>query len=151
MAALEPFRKTGKFQVLEHTEVTQIDLKAPTDPCCKLTVVLHDGSELECDYLWAAVGVELDASRHPLLREVMQSHPITTIQGLPHLTEDLQWNEHLPLFVMGEMAALHLGPGAVNLMGGRAGASRVSRRLKQLFPDCFSTCKAHHELQANAA
>ena len=31
---------------------------------------------------------------------------------------------------MGEWSALELGPGAVNLMGGRAGAARLAHHMK---------------------
>lgn len=55
-----------------------------------------------------------------------------TIEGLPVLTEDLQWGTELPLFVMGAYAALELGPDAGNLSGSRAGAERVGSKLNEL-------------------
>ncbi len=53
--------------------------------------------------------------------------------GLPILTEDLRISAGVDFFVMGEYAALSLGPGAVNLMGARAGAARIARELRPLF------------------
>jgi len=54
------------------------------------------------------------------------------IEGLPILTEDLQWGKELPLFVMGAYAALELGPDAGNLSGSRGGAERVGSKLNEL-------------------
>ncbi|OAV88954.1 hypothetical protein PTTG_09065 [Puccinia triticina 1-1 BBBD Race 1] len=50
------------------------------------------------------------------------------IEGLPLLTEDLQWGKELPLFVMGAYAALELGPDAANLSGSRGGAERIGSK-----------------------
>ncbi|POW14846.1 hypothetical protein PSHT_07286 [Puccinia striiformis] len=54
------------------------------------------------------------------------------IEGLPVLTEDLQWGKELPLFVMGAYAALELGPDAANLSGSRGGAERIGSKLNEL-------------------
>ncbi|KAA1115112.1 hypothetical protein PGT21_031735 [Puccinia graminis f. sp. tritici] len=54
------------------------------------------------------------------------------IEGLPLLTEDLQWGKELPLFVMGAYAALELGPDAANLSGSRGGAERIGSKLNEL-------------------
>jgi hypothetical protein len=53
--------------------------------------------------------------------------------GLPILTEELRITAGADFFVMGEYAALSLGPGAVNLMGARAGAARIAKELRPLF------------------
>lgn len=54
------------------------------------------------------------------------------VEGLPLLTEDLQWGKELPLFVMGAYAALELGPDAGNLSGSRSGTERVASKLNEL-------------------
>ncbi|CAH7681885.1 hypothetical protein PPACK8108_LOCUS14552 [Phakopsora pachyrhizi] len=54
------------------------------------------------------------------------------VEGLPFLTEDLQWGDKLPLFVLGAYAALELGPDAGNLSGTRGGAERVVSKLNEL-------------------
>jgi len=46
------------------------------------------------------------------------------------LDPDLRVARDHNVFVLGEAAALQLGPGAVNLMGGRAGAARVVRAIR---------------------
>ena len=48
---------------------------------------------------------------------------------LPRLTDELQNQEDINAFVMGEHAGLTLGPGSVNLMGARAGAARVAAAI----------------------
>ena len=49
---------------------------------------------------------------------------------LPKLTDDLRIAEDINAFILGQHAGLTLGPGSVNLMGGRAGAARVAEALK---------------------
>ena len=44
------------------------------------------------------------------------------------LSTDLQWGS-LPLFVVGALAGLQIGPGALNLMGARHGADIVATKL----------------------
>jgi hypothetical protein len=51
---------------------------------------------------------------------------------LPRLTEDLRIREDINAFILGQHAGLTLGPGAVNLMGGRAGAARVAQAIGYL-------------------
>lgn len=62
----------------------------------------------------------------PFLHSLQHSHPIDTIGDLPILTDDLKYNDDIPLFFMGALAALRLGPGAANLAGARQGAERVA-------------------------
>ena len=51
---------------------------------------------------------------------------------MPRLTEDLRIREDINAFILGQHAGLTLGPGAVNLMGGRAGAARVAQAIGYL-------------------
>jgi hypothetical protein len=68
------------------------------------------------------------------LQSILKSHPIEICNdSLPCLTDDLQWREDLPLFVVGGYSALQVGPGAFNLEGGREGANRVALKLAELF------------------
>lgn len=45
--------------------------------------------------------------------------------------EDLSWDEGCPLYVMGALAQLQLGPDALNLAGGRHGAARVATSIRK--------------------
>ena len=59
----------------------------------------------------------------------------------------------LDLFVMGQYAGVQLGPGALNLMGGRAGAARIARALTRRNPAlglCAYPTGGAHELEVEA-
>lgn len=84
------------------------------------------------DYIYYATGAKADIKAMPLLKPLLQSHPIKTVGGLPCLTYDMQWSKEVPLFVAGRFAGLQLGPGAANLEGARVGAERIAWRLQEL-------------------
>jgi hypothetical protein len=42
--------------------------------------------------IWLATGTPLDIRTHPLLVDVLQRHPIDTVNGLPVLDEHLRWS-----------------------------------------------------------
>lgn len=87
------------------------------------------------DYIYYATGAKADIKAMPLLKSLLQSHPIETVGGLPCLTYDMQWSKDVPLFVAGRFAGLQLGPVAANLEGARAGAERISWRLQEILED----------------
>ncbi|KAK5095222.1 hypothetical protein LTR24_003189 [Lithohypha guttulata] len=68
----------------------------------------------------------------PFLSTLRASHPITTLAGLPKLSEELSWSDEVPCFFTGALAALRLGPGAANLAGARSGAERVAWAVEEL-------------------
>ncbi|KAL7271812.1 hypothetical protein RUND412_005400 [Rhizina undulata] len=83
-------------------------------------------------YIYYATGVKPSVPSLPMLQELHETHPIECKWGLPWLTDDLQWREYVPLFVVGRLASLRLGPGAGNLEGARGGAERVGWRMDEL-------------------
>ena len=74
--------------------------------------------------IWLATGTSLDIQTHPLLADVLQRHPIDTVNGLPVLDEHLRW-PGCELFLMGPWAALRVGPVARNLFGGKLASDRI--------------------------
>ena len=48
--------------------------------------------------------------------------PVDIHGGLPDLRPDLSWAVGVPFHILGAYAALQLGPGALNLVGSRAGS-----------------------------
>lgn len=88
--------------------------------------------QLNFDYLVSATGSKIDINEVSFIKEFIKHHPIETTNGLPHLTEDLQWNTDIPLFVMGGFAALELGPSSFNLGGSRDGAERIANRMNDI-------------------
>ena len=61
----------------------------------------------------------------------LSKHMEIICNRLPKLTDELRINNGINAFILGEHAGLTLGPGSVNLMGARAGASRVAEALKK--------------------
>ena len=85
-----------------------------------------DAAVSSVDYIVFATGVQTDIRTIPFLSSLHAQHPIDTVGGLPCLTDDLKWNDAVPLFVTGRLAGLRLGPGAPNLVGARIGAERIA-------------------------
>lgn len=78
------------------------------------------------DYMYFATGIQTDFRSLPYLQNMIAQHPIEGRGGLPCLNEDLMWKNGIPLFMIGRMAALRLGPGAANLGGAKVGAERIA-------------------------
>lgn len=76
------------------------------------------------DRIWLATGSQLDATANPLLQQVLNTHPLEIVNGLPVVDEYLCW-QGCELFVMGGLAVLRVGPTARNLSGARATSDRI--------------------------
>lgn len=87
------------------------------------------------DYIYYATGAKADITTLPVMQQMLESHPIATINGLPCLTDELQWTKNVPLFVAGRFAGLRLGPGAASLEGARTGAERIVCRLQEVLEE----------------
>ena len=94
-------------------------------------ICFDDDTDCRADKVWLATGSRTDANSDPLLQQMMAQHPIGLHKGLPDVGPTLRWAEEVPLYVMGGMAALQLGPDATNLAGGLRGACRISDELKE--------------------
>lgn len=119
-ARMERCVKQGTLKVCEYAEVITASLEDDF-----WTVVLSDDEVLSADYIICATGTFVDISTDPLLKDLQRTHPIQVLANLPVLTERLQWGE-APVFLMGNIAALELGPDAVNMNGATRGALRIS-------------------------
>ncbi|KAF4975493.1 hypothetical protein FZEAL_7724 [Fusarium zealandicum] len=86
------------------------------------------------DYLYFATGIQTEFTSLPYLRTIMDKHPIEGRGGFPCINNDLMWNDDVPLFMMGRLAALRLGPAAPNLGGAQVGAERVAWAIEDLVP-----------------
>jgi len=107
--------------LVEVHEFTEI-VSAAWDGCWTLT--LNTDEVIVADYLVCATGTHIDISADPLLANLQAIHPLPLVGGLPVLSERLQWGE-LPIHLMGNTAALELGPDAVNMSGALRGAYRI--------------------------
>ena len=85
---------------------------------------------MECDVLLLGTGADLDLDQYDVFTELRRECPIEVCNGLPVLQHDLSWAPNEQVYVMGALAAVQLGPDALNLAGARHGACRLARRLR---------------------
>lgn len=78
------------------------------------------------DHIIFCTGMSPSFTDIPFLQTLRKDYPIGTLGGLPVLNDELAWNDEVPCFFTGALAALRLGPGAANLAGARLGAERVA-------------------------
>ena len=131
----------SRFAMNECTEIHSVDLM----PDGSLEATLSDFSCWQGDMIWLATGFANKVENHPILEKLSRSLPIQTVNGLPALNTDLSWGcnsddeeseegwkllARRRCWVMGAMAALELGPDALNLMGARRGAVHVSKAIR---------------------
>jgi cation diffusion facilitator CzcD-associated flavoprotein CzcO len=110
------------LDLLENCQVRQIQWCHAPPP--RWQVIVEGGVSLEADYIWLATGYRFDVEMDPLFQDLLVQHPTQVVGGLPVLQEDLRW-PGCQLYVMGGLAALHLGPTARNLSGARAASYRM--------------------------
>jgi cation diffusion facilitator CzcD-associated flavoprotein CzcO len=124
LTQLRQLSREGKITFYEHCQVAQATWKDSWKLCCD-NYAAHDCiHQSQIDRIWLSTGTTLDASCNPLLQNVMKTHPIPIINGLPILDDHLRWRG-CELFVMGGLAALRVGPSARNLSGARMASDRI--------------------------
>lgn len=82
------------------------------------------------DHICFATGIQTDFTTLPYLQTMLQKHPIKGFGGFPCVTEDLMWNEDVPLFCAGRLGALQLGPAAPNIGGAKVAAERIALAIE---------------------
>ena len=169
---LRGFVARGRFAAMEGAEVASVAWEeGPRGLGYEASLAARDGSWLvtfstgevaSFDAIWCATGTVLDARRDPLLRGTVEFAAgradlpnAPTLEGgrTPVLDADLRLVPGLDLFVEGQYAGVQLGPGALNLMGGRAGAARIARALTRRNPAlglCAYPTGGAHELEVEA-
>ena len=101
----------------------------------KFHVFLDDGSEEESyDMIWLATGAQNHIDHYSALSNLRKALPVRVVNGLPVLNTDLSWQDpdgvdtdepawkqvaRKRVWCMGALAALELGPDALNLVGAR--------------------------------
>lgn len=89
-------------------------------------LALGDNTTLVADRVWLATGTRPDIGSARCLAELVADLPV--IEGYPVVGPDLRLGSH-PIFVMGRLASLALGPAAGNLWGAQRGAERITRAI----------------------
>lgn len=120
----------GKLEL--HTHTTLSSVSWDKDNCVWTDVRLSTAAPVpHLDYIVFATGIQSDVTTLPFLQSLRTDHPVPTVGGLPCLTDDLMWDDDVPLFVTGRLAGLRLGPGAPNLVGARIGAERIAWNVEE--------------------
>jgi hypothetical protein len=120
-------------------------------------MTLSDGDSLDCDLVILATGTAVDVASNPLFQELLAAcpPPAPLAGGLPVLDSDLRWAPGVPLHCMGVLAALQLGPDALNLAGAVGGARRLYPLLREALygPDESNTAEESEteEVEAEVA
>ncbi|XP_050978483.1 uncharacterized protein zgc:113276 [Labeo rohita] len=123
---LRPFIQSGQLLIRAQCQVTEAKWCYQSQ---RWRVSLCNGEQWSGEKIWLATGCKLDVAQDPLLSDVMKKFPIQVLEGWPYITESLQWRAGCPLYLMGQYAALQVGPHAVNLAGGQAASIRIFKNI----------------------
>ncbi|KAL5116929.1 hypothetical protein ACEQ8H_005146 [Pleosporales sp. CAS-2024a] len=130
---LQAHVSTGKISLHTHTTLHSLSWDPTSTSWSDIVVAPPPATALpQIDYIVFATGIHSDIQTIPFLHSLRRTHPVDTIGGLPCLNDDLMWNDQVPLFVTGRLAALRLGPGAPNLVGARIGAERIAWNVEHV-------------------
>lgn len=122
---LRRLERDGRVVFYEQCQVSQAQWTGDRwRICCNNSAVHGCIQHQQIDRIWLATGSQLDATNHPLLKNVLDAYPVEIVNGLPVGDEYLRWRG-CELFVMGGLAALRVGPTARNLSGARAASDRI--------------------------
>ncbi|MDJ0734041.1 MAG: FAD/NAD(P)-binding protein [Nostocaceae cyanobacterium] len=115
--------RQGKVRIYENTQVVKAQWLGNY-----WLIRTTSGEEYEYDRIWLSTGTRFDVYSQPLLEEVLQAYPIPVVNGLPVLDYNLCWRG-CPLFIMGGLAALQIGPTARNLSGARMASEKLQKAI----------------------
>ncbi|XP_015219166.1 uncharacterized protein [Lepisosteus oculatus] len=123
---LQPFLASGSVTVKTYCQVTEAKWSYKGQVW---NVCLSSGEHWTGERIWLATGCKLDVTQDPLLSDVIKEFPIQVLDGWPSVSENLQWAPGCALYLMGQYAALQIGPHAVNLAGGQAASARIAKAI----------------------
>lgn len=129
--SLQQHVRAGRLEILTNTSITSQSYSAEARTWCLETDPPVPNLP-PIDYIYFATGVKSDITTLPFIQTILAKQPISVIDGMPALTDDLAWSDGIPLFLTGKFAGLRLGPGAANLEGARAGAERIALAIESM-------------------
>jgi cation diffusion facilitator CzcD-associated flavoprotein CzcO len=130
LTQLRRLERDGRIVFYEQCQVSQARWsREHWQVCCDNSAVHECIQHQTIDRIWCATGSQLDATKHPLLQDVLNAYPTDVVNGLPIVDECLRWRD-CELFIMGGLAALRTGPTARNLSGARAVSDRIVHKLR---------------------
>lgn len=125
LTQLRRLARDGRLELYEDCQVLSASWSSDRWQLCCDHAALHDDIQTQqIDRIWLATGSQIDATRHPLLKDILEVYPTEVINGLPVVDECSRWRG-CELFMMGGLAALCVGPTARNLSGARAVSGRI--------------------------
>ncbi|WP_333399167.1 hypothetical protein [Microcoleus sp. K4-B3] len=119
MTQLRRLSHSGKLTFHEQCEVVGVRWENS-----RWTVDCSGEETLFVDRIWLATDTKLDITAEPMFKEMLETHPIEIVKGLPVLDKHLRWLG-CELFVIGGLAALQVRPVARNLSGARMACDRI--------------------------
>lgn len=126
----------GKVELHKHCEISDKEWDEMNGVWSNVTIFdkrSNQSKNIEnIDYIVYATGTRAHIEGLPMMKSICESYPIDIIRGVPCLTDDLQWNDEIPLFFLGRFAMLKTGPSSANLDGARIGAERVGWYIQHL-------------------
>ncbi|CAG8980380.1 hypothetical protein HYALB_00003944 [Hymenoscyphus albidus] len=128
---LENLIKAGKVNLYKYTEV--IDATWDANSQMWTLITSPPIPDLKVHHIVYATGIPTDFTQIPALKPLLESAPIKSVGGIPCCTNELMWNDDIPFFFTGRLAALRLGPAAPNLDGARQGAERIAGKIAEIF------------------
>ncbi|CAN6656316.1 hypothetical protein TRVA0_029S00166 [Trichomonascus vanleenenianus] len=126
---LHDHQKAGRVEILKYSTIQPSDWDGE-----KWNSVLVNNQFVipeAISYIYYATGSTPDVEGIKFLSSICENYPIETIGGLPCLTNDLEWREDVPLYVVGRLAFLRTGPSSANLEGARSGAEWVASSIQK--------------------
>ncbi|ABN65795.2 predicted protein [Scheffersomyces stipitis CBS 6054] len=136
--------KNGRVDLMKYTSITNSEwdsdtktwkllIKSKSETKTAKGEDIYFERELEnIDYIYFATGITANVKSLDFLQPVIQDHDIECVNGFPCLTDNLQWNNDLLLFMIGKNASLRTGPSSANLDGARLGAERIGWYIQDL-------------------
>ncbi|CAM9540660.1 unnamed protein product [Chrysoparadoxa australica] len=140
---LRHFESLGRLEILEQAQVVTTMWEESAQGLASgeggsrqgsWSVTFDSGDMRTVDVIWCATGTTTDFRTEPLFADLQKyrganGEGVQVVGGLPVVTEELRVHDELNVFLTGNYAALRVGPGALNLMGGRAAAARIAPAL----------------------
>lgn len=149
MNALKELEAQGRLTIRKKTEVCEA---CWDDQAMQWQLETSADDQLRCDIVWLATGSEMDASKEPLFRRILEKYPVDVTSGFPPLTQDLQWSNTCDsFFVSGGYATLQMGPNALNLNGGRAAADRIAQAIFEQLSETRDESDSENDDEAEGA
>lgn len=124
---LKKHKTAGRLELHEKTCLEDAKFEEHEDGSGYWRVTTKPSLDLpKFDYVYFATGVQTDVSTLPYMQKMQEKYPVKSFGGFPCINEDLMWHDDVPLFLVGRLSALQLGPASPNIGGAKLGAERVA-------------------------